>query len=122
MTKDQLKQRELFIISKLRKGYSPKYVIAKVVEEFDVAEATATNAVYEINSQLNKGLSQLTDEAANYIYNVLINTIDDTIDDNDRKSRLKALELLAKMTNVGDNRENKVDVNVNFGFSYGEDN
>lgn len=114
-TKDELKQRELFIIKKLRKGYSPTYVISKVVEEFGIAETTATSVVYKINAELNKSLQDLSDDAATYIYNVLISTIDDTINDDDRKNRLKALELLSKICKVGEEKTS-TDLNIKFSF------
>lgn len=113
-TKDELKQRELFIISKLRKGYSPTYVIAKVVEEFGIAETTATSQVYKINAELNKSLKELSDESAIYIYKVLMNTIDDTISDDDRKNRIRALELLSKITQID---KPSTDLNIHFDFN-----
>lgn len=118
-TKDEVIQRELFVIKMLRKGYSRKYVAAKLVENYGLAERTAENLVQEIGSQLNKSLEALQEDAASYIYNILLSTIDETLDDKDRKNRLKALELLAKVCKVGS--PEKQDININFGFSFDED-
>lgn len=117
-TKDEVIQRELFVIKMLRKGYSRKYVAAKLVENYGLAERTAENLVQEIGSQLNKSLEALQEDAASYIYNILLSTIDETLDDKDRKNRLKALELLAKVCKVGS--PEKQDININFGFSFDE--
>lgn len=114
-TQDEVKQRELFIIKMLRKGYSRKYVAAKLVENYGLAERTAENAVQEIGSQLNKGLAALQEDAAQYIYNTLLSTIDETIDDNDRKNRIRALELLAKVCKVGEQKQD-IDLNIKFDF------
>lgn len=115
-TKDELKQRELFVIKELRRGHSRKWVACRLEEDYGLAPSTAVNFVAEVGGKLNKSLEELSEDAASYIYNVLQNTIDDTIDDDDRKSRLKALELLAKICKVGDNQQDKVDLNIKFDF------
>lgn len=114
-SKDEMKQKELYIISQLRKGYSPKYVIAKVVENFGIAEATATNQVYKINSQLNKTNTQLLEEAKDYIVNQLLTIIDDCIDKEDVKNRLVALKQLSDVTKL---TEQKISVD-NFEIKFG---
>ena len=113
-------QRELFIIDLLRKGYSRKYVAAKVQEQFGLAESTCRDIVNQIGAKINKGLEGLREDAAQYIYNTLLSTIDETIDEKDRKNRIRALELLAKVCRVGATDE-KTDVHINFGFSFSDD-
>lgn len=110
-------QRELFIIDLLRKGYSRKYVAAKVEEKFGLAESTARDITNQIGAKINKGLAGLKEDAAEYIYNTLLSTIDETIDEKDRKNRIRALELLAKVCKVG-NTDDKTEVHINFGFNF----
>lgn len=118
--KSLVMQRELFIIDLLRKGYSRKYVAAKVQEQFGLAESTCRDIVNQIGAKINKGLAGLKEDAAEYIYNTLLSTIDETIDEKDRKNRIRALELLAKVCRVGATDE-KTDVHINFGFSFSDD-
>ena len=110
-------QRELFIIDLLRKGYSRKYVAAKVEEKFGLAESTARDITNQIGAKINKGLAGLKEDVAEYIYNTLLSTIDETIDEKDRKNRIRALELLAKVCKVG-NTDDKTEVHINFGFNF----
>ena len=110
-------QRELYIIDLLRKGYSRKYVAAKVEEKFGLAESTARDITNQIGAKINKGLAGLKEDAAEYIYNTLLSTIDETIDEKDRKNRIRALELLAKVCKVG-NTDEKTEVHINFGFNF----
>ena len=110
-------QRELFIIDLLRKGYSRKYVAAKGEEKFGLAESTARDITNQIGAKINKGLAGLKEDAAEYIYNTLLSTIDETIDEKDRKNRIRALELLAKVCKVG-NTDEKTEVHINFGFNF----
>ena len=110
-------QRELFIIDLLRKGYSRKYVAAKVEEKFGLAESTARDITNQIGAKINKGLAGLKEDAAEYIYNTLLSTIDETIDEKDRKNSIRALELLAKVCKVG-NTDEKTEVHINFGFNF----
>ena len=113
--KNVVMQRELFIIDLLRKGYSRKYVAAKVQEQFGLAESTCRDIVNQIGAKINKGLDGLKEDAAQYIYNTLLSTIDEK----DRKNRIRALELLAKVCRVGATDE-KTDVHINFGFSFSD--
>lgn len=113
-------QRELFIIDLLRKGYSRRYVAGKVVETFGLAESTARDITNQIGAKINKGLDGLKEDAAQYIYNTLLSTIDETIDEKDRKNRIRALELLAKVCRVGATDE-KTEVHINFGFNFSDD-
>ena len=113
-------QRELYIIDLLRKGYSRKYVAAKVEEKFGLAESTARDITNQIGAKINKGLAGLKEDAAEYIYNTLLSTIDETIDEKDRKNRIRALELLAKVCKVG-NTDEKTEVHINFGFSFSDE-
>ena len=114
-TKDELKQRELYIIKMLRKGHSRKWVASQLEEKQKRAPSTAVKVVNEIGGQLNKSLENLSEDAAEYIYSVLQKTIDDTIDDDDRRNRLKALELLAKITQI-DKDKSATDLNIKFTF------
>ena len=113
-------QRELYIIGLLRKGYSRKYVAAKVEENYGLAESTARDITNQIGAKINKGLEGLREDAAQYIYNTLLSTIDETIDEKDRKNRIRALELLAKVCRVGATDE-KTEVHINFGFSFSDE-
>lgn len=112
-TPDEIKQREIYIIQQLRKGHSRKWVASQLEEKYDISPSTAANQVNEIGAKLNKSLESLSEEAAGYIYRVLLKTIDDTISDDDRKSRLKALELLSKITKLGEDKRN-VDIHFTF--------
>ena len=120
-TKDELKQRELFIIKKLRKGYSPTYVISKVVEEFGIAETTATSAVYKINAELNKTNTELMQDAKNYIITTLIGAIEECNDMNDVrneceiiKTKLQAVKQLSDVCKITETTNNNVDINFKF--------
>lgn len=115
MDRDTVKQRELYVIKQLKAGHSRKWVAAQLVEKYNIAEGTANNVVNSIGAELNKSLADLNEDAAQYIYNTLLSTIDETIEDKDKKSRLKALELLAKVCKVGQ-EENKTDINIRFDF------
>lgn len=116
-TEDEVLQRELFVIEKLRRGYSRKYVAGQLEEKFGLASSTSRDVVNRIGGELNKGLASLREDAAEYIYNTLLSTIDETIDDKDRKNRIRALELLAKVCKVG-NTDERTDVHINFGFNF----
>ena len=113
--KNVVVQRELFVIDLLRKGYTRKYVVAKLQEKYGLAESTAKDITNQIGAKINKSLEELKEDAAQYIYNTLLSTVDETIDDKDRKNRIRALELLAKVCKVGPN-ENKIDFNIHFDF------
>lgn len=110
-------ERELYIIDLLRKGYTRKYVVTKVVEKYGMKESSARANVNRIGGQINKGLAGLKEDAAEYIYNTLLSTIDETIDEKDRKNRIRALELLAKVCKIG-NTDDKTEVHINFGFNF----
>lgn len=118
-TQDEVLQRELYVISMLRKGYTRKYTAAKLEEQFGLKSSTARDVVNQIGAELNKGLASLREDAAEYIYNTLLATIDETIDEKDRKNRIRALELLAKVCKVG-NTDEKTEVRINFGFNFDE--
>ena len=117
--KNVVMQRELFVIDLLRKGYSRRYVAGKVEETFGLAESTARDITNQIGAKINKGLEGLREDAAKYIYNTLLSTIDETIDEKDRKNRIRALELLAKVCKVGATDE-KTEVHINFGFNFSD--
>ena len=119
-TQDEVLQRELFVIKKLRMGYTRKYVVTQLVENYGLTEKTAIDVVNRIGAELNKGLASLREDAAEYIYNTLLSTIDETIDDKDRKNRIRALELLAKVCKVG-NTDEKTEVHINFGFRFDDE-
>lgn len=119
-TQDEVLQRELFVISMLRKGYTRKYTAAKLEEKFGLSPSTSKEIVNEVGRELNKGLASLREDAAEYIYNTLLATIDETIEEKDRKSRIRALELLAKVCKVG-NTDEKTEVHINFGFSFSDE-
>lgn len=114
-TKDELKQRELEIIKMLRQGHSRKWVAARIEEEYGLAPCTAAEQVNRIGCKLNKSLEALSDDAASYIYDVLVKTIDDTISDDDRRNRIRALELLSKICKVGEEKTS-TDLNIKFSF------
>lgn len=116
MTQDELKQKELYIIKMLRKGHSRKWIAAQLEEKYGLAPSTAINNVNEIGAQLNKSLQDLSDDAAQYIHDVLISTIDDTITDDDRRNRIRALELLSKICKVGEEKTS-TDLNIHFDFN-----
>ena len=122
-TKDELKQRELFIIKKLRKGYSPNYVICQVVENFGISESTATSAVYKVNAELNKTTSDLLEDAKNYIINTLIGAIEECNDMEGvrnqcevTKTKLQAVKQLSDVCKVTEDSASKNAVDVNFKF------
>lgn len=119
-TQDEVLQRELFVIGMLRKGYTRKYTAAKLEEKFGLSPSTSKEIVNEVGRELNKGLASLREDAAEYIYNTLLSTIDETIEEKDRKSRIRALELLAKVCKVG-NTDEKTEVHINFGFNFSDE-
>ena len=53
-TKDELKQRELFIIKMLRKGHSRKWVASQLEEKYGLAPSTAVNVVNEIGAEIGR--------------------------------------------------------------------
>ena len=87
-TKDELKQRELYIIKMLRKGHSRKWVASQLEEKYNLAPSTAVNVVNEIGGQLNKSLENLSEEKKKNNYPVHQKTIDDTNDPDNRRNRL----------------------------------
>ncbi len=112
---DKTVERDLYIVKELRRGHSRRWVAAQLEEKFGYTPMTAKNYVDEVGSELNKSLKELTEDAAEYIYNTLLATIDESITENDRKNRLKALELLAKVCNVG-SKEDQMDINIHLDF------
>lgn len=117
MTQSEIRARDLDIIKRLKKGYSPKTVIDYVVDNYSLSESTAYNVVYKLNGELNKSIKELTDKAADYIVTTLINEIEEL--DGEHKNKLRAIELLAKVTKVYENQPN---ITVqNFGFKFNTD-
>lgn len=108
--------RKKSYVKMLKSGKTPRTVIEFAVDEYHIAEATAYNEVYEVNAMLNKSLKEISDNAAEYIVNVLIGEIEELEDDH--RSKLKAVELLGKVTKAFDDKPNVTIVNG--GFKFGE--
>jgi hypothetical protein len=112
---DKRVERDLYIVKELRKGHTRRWVSAQLEEKYGYTPITAKQYVDEIGSELNKSLAGMTEDAAEYIYNTLLATIDESITQDDRKNRLKALELLAKICKVG-TQEDQMDINIHLDF------
>ena len=118
-TKDMKK----YIFKKLRSGAVPKFLIEDVVEKYDLGESQARRIVYDCNATLNTTVEEMANEAASYVMRNLQKLTEDAIEAKDRKSAIKSMELLAKITKITDDRPN-ITVNANFGFDFdgGEEN
>ena len=118
-TKDMKK----YIFKKLRSGAVPKFLIEDVIEKYDIGESQARRIVYDCNATLNTTVEEMANEAASYVMRNLQKLTEDSIEAGDRKSAVKSMELLAKITKITDDRPN-ITVNTNFGFDFdgGEEN
>ena len=118
-TKDMKK----YIFKKLRSGAVPKFLIEEVMEKYALGESQARRIVYDCNSILNTTVEEMANEAAAYVMRNLQKLTEDAIEAGDRKSAVKSMELLAKITKITDDRPN-ITVNANFGFDFdgGEEN
>lgn len=113
-TREEVAQRELFIIRELKKGHSRKWVASKLMEDYGLAESSANNVVNEVGAQLNKTRSELLENAKDYIIDQLMNVIDECIDKEDVKNRLTALKQLGDITKVVEDKP--ADINIHFDF------
>ena len=118
-TKDMKK----YIFKKLRSGAVPKFLIEEVMEKYALGESQARRIVYDCNATLNTTVEEMANEAASYVMRNLQKLTEDAIGAGDRKSAIKSMELLAKITKITDDRPN-ITVNTNFGFDFdgGEEN
>lgn len=118
-TKDMKK----YIFKKLRSGAVPKFLIEDVMEKYALGESQARRIVYDCNATLNTTVEEMANEAASYVMRNLQKLTEDAIGAGDRKSAIKSMELLAKITKITDDRPN-ITVNANFGFDFdgGEEN
>ena len=118
-TKDMKK----YIFKKLRSGAVPKFLIEEVMEKYALGESQARRIVYDCNATLNTTVEEMANEAASYVMRNLQKLTEDAIGAGDRKSAVKSMELLAKITKITDDRPN-ITVNANFGFDFdgGEEN
>lgn len=118
-TKDMKK----YIFKKLRSGAVPKFLIEEVMEKYALGESQARRIVYDCNATLNTTVEEMANEAASYVMRNLQKLTEDAIGAGDRKSAIKSMELLAKITKITDDRPN-ITVNANFGFDFdgGEEN
>ena len=118
-TKDMKK----YIFKKLRSGAVPKFLIEEVMEKYALGESQARRIVYDCNATLNTTVEEMANEAASYVMRNLQKLTEDAIGAGDRKSAIKSMELLSKITKLTDDRPN-ITVNANFGFDFdgGEEN
>lgn len=112
-TKDMKK----YIFKKLRSGAVPKFLIEEVMEKYALGESQARRIVYDCNATLNTTVEEMANEAASYVMRNLQKLTEDAIGAGDRKSAIKSMELLAKITKITDDRPN-ITVNANFGFDF----
>ena len=117
------KDMKKYIFKKLRSGAVPKFLIEEVMEKYALGESQARRIVYDCNATLNTTVEEMANEAASYVMRNLQKLTEDAIGAGDRKSAIKSMELLAKITKITDDRPN-ITVNANFGFDFdgGEEN
>lgn len=111
------KDMKKYIFKKLRSGAVPKFLIEEVMEKYDLGESQARRIVYDCNATLNTTVEEMANEAASYVMRNLQKLTEDAIGAGDRKSAIKSMELLAKITKITDDRPN-ITVNANFGFDF----
>lgn len=115
VTKDMKK----YIFKKLRSGAVPKFLIEDVMEKYSLGESQARRVVYDCNATINKTVEEMANEAASYVMRNLQKLTEDAIEAGDRKSAIKSMELLAKITKIAES-DGKLDVNVTFDFNTDE--
>lgn len=117
------KEIKKYVYKKLRSGAVPKFLIEEVMEKYALGESQARRIVYDCNATLNTTVEEMANEAASYVMRNLQKLTEDAIGAGDRKSAIKSMELLAKITKITDDRPN-ITVNANFGFDFdgGEEN
>ena len=117
------KEIKKHVFKKLRSGAVPKFLIEEVMEKYALGESQARRIVYDCNATLNTTVEEMANEAASYVMRNLQKLTEDAIGAGDRKSAIKSMELLAKITKITDDRPN-ITVNANFGFDFdgGEEN
>ena len=110
-------EKKKFIAKHLKRGKVPAQVIELVMEEYGLEYNTSYNLVYMVNKEINDSLKELYDNAAEYLTRNLQGLAEEATEDKDRKSALKAYELLTKICKVG-SEDGKMDININFGFDF----
>ena len=117
------KEIKKYVYKKLRSGAVPKFLIEEVMEKYELGYDMSKKIVYDCNSILNTTVEEMANEAASYVMRNLQKLTEDAIEAGDRKSAVKSMELLAKITKITDDRPN-ITVNANFGFDFdgGEEN
>lgn len=110
-------EKKKYICKRLRRGALPKQVIEEVMEKYGIAYDTSYQLVYGCNKDIKDNLKDLAEDAANYLLNNLQSLAEQALEDGDKKSALKAYELLAKVTKVG-SEDGKTTVDINFGFEF----
>lgn len=113
------KERKKFIAKHLKRGKVPARVIEMVMDEYGLAYDTSYQLVYAVNKEINDSLKELYDNAAEYLTRNLQGLAEEALDDKDRKSALRAYELLTKICKVG-SEDGKMDININFGFDFSD--
>ena len=113
------KERKKYIAKYLRRGKLPAQVIEMVMEEYGLAYDTSFQLVYAVNREIKESLKELYDDAAEYLMRNIQGLADECMEDKDRKTAIKAYELLSKVCKVG--QEDKTTVNINFGFDFTDD-
>lgn len=117
--KEQAKtiERKKYITQQLKRGKVPAQVIEEVMEKYNLSYDTSYQVVYAVNKEINLSLKELYENAAEYLTRNLQGLAEESLSDNDRKSALKAYELLGKICKVGAD-DGKIDLNINFGFDF----
>lgn len=108
-------EKRKYIIGQLKKGKLPKEVIELVMEKYNVNRDWAATLVYNCNKEIKESLEDLYDDAAAYLTSNLQALAAQALEKDDRKSALKAYELLAKICKVG-SEDGKIDFNIHFDF------
>lgn len=110
-------ERDIMYLKLLKEGKRPGTVMRYAVDNFGVTESTAHKEVSLISGMLKKEMEELKKDAAEYIMSTLVGSIETL--EKSPALKLKALEQLAKVCKVYDEKPS-VTLN-NFGFKFGDD-
>ncbi len=111
------KEKRKYIMKYLKRGKTPAQVIEMVMEEFGLEYNSSYQLVYSVNREIKESLKELYDDTAQYLTRNLQGLAEEAIEDKDRKSAMRAYELLAKIHKIG-SEDGKMDITLNFGFDF----
>lgn len=110
-----------FTLDKVKKGYRSSDIARMIVDEYGVPLESAVQTVAHIKKQLYTEVESLRKEINDYMFSTLLSAIEECSELGDMKNKLKAMDLLARISKLYDNSP-RATINLsNMGFKFGYD-